>query len=68
MATYALIPQDEFTEEMLNGVIYPVNIEHGGFRMLEYNEQPDPISEHWVIFEGEDANVKCAEYLEKKQS
>ncbi len=67
MAKYALIPIADFNEEMLNGVNYPVNIEQQGFRMLEYNGQPDPTSEGWVIFSGEDANVKCAEYLTSQE-
>ena len=63
MNKYALIPIDLFTEEMLNSEAHPVNIEQGGFRLLKYSDQPDPIGEGWVIFSGEDANVKCAEYL-----
>ena len=63
MRKYALIPIADFNDEMLNNETYPANIEQSGFRMLEYSEQPDPIGEGWVIFSGEDANVKCAEYL-----
>jgi hypothetical protein len=65
MTKYAIIPIDQYDEETLNGVIYPVNINYGEFQMLEYNDQPNPTNENWVIFSGEDANVKCAEYLEE---
>lgn len=68
MNKYALIPIADFVDAMLNGVIYPVNIEHGGFRMLEYNDQPDPSGEGWVIFSGDDANAQCAEYLEQRNN
>jgi len=63
MNKYALIPIDQYDEETLNGVIYPVNINYGEFQMLEYNDQPNPTNENWVIFEGENSNVKCAEYF-----
>ena len=64
MNKYALIPIELFDEEMLSGVVYPVYIDYNErWKMLEYNEQPDPTGEGWVIFEGEDANVKCAEYI-----
>ena len=65
MTKYAIIPIDQYDEETLNGVIYPVNINYGEFQMLEYNDQPNPTNENWVTFSGEDANVKCAEYLEE---
>ena len=37
--------------------------ESGNYTILKYHDEPDPTGEHWVIFTGEDANVKCAEYL-----
>lgn len=64
MHTYAIIPIDLFTFEMLNGVDYPISIDINAFKMLEYNSLPDPIGEGWVIFSGEYANVQCAEYLD----
>lgn len=64
-AKYALIPIELFNEEMLNGVSYPVCIDYGNWKMLEYNDEPDPIGEGWVIFSGEDANIECAKYLEE---
>jgi hypothetical protein len=63
MNRYALILIDLFDESMLNGVNYPVCIEHEQWKMLEYTEQADPIGDDWVIFEGEYSNVKCAEYI-----
>jgi len=63
MATYALIPVELFSEEMTNGVVYPVCMDMGNFKMLEYNDQPDPTGEGWVIFDGENSNVKCSEYI-----
>jgi len=63
MTKYALILIELFNIEMLNGVHYPVNIEISGFKMLEYNDQSDPTGEGWVIFEGENSNVKCSEYI-----
>lgn len=63
MSKYALIPIELFNEKMLNGVDYPVNMEYQGFKLLEYNDQPDPTGEGWIIF---DSNVKCAEYLTKQ--
>lgn len=65
MSRYALIPIEQFIEEMLNGVDYPVNIEMNNFKILEYNEQPDPTGEGWIIFKGENANIDCAEYLKR---
>jgi len=63
MRKYAVIPIVDFSPEMLNGVNYPVNIEQQGFRTLEYNDQPDPIGDGWIIFSGDDANTQCSEYL-----
>jgi len=60
---YALILIELFNIEMLNGVHYPVNIEMNGFQMLEYNSQPDPTGNGWIIFEGENSNVECSEYI-----
>lgn len=67
MSKYALIPIEQFNEELLNGIDYPVNMQINNYRALEYNDQPDPTGEGWVIFEGEDANAKCAEYITSKQ-
>jgi len=65
MNRYALIPIELFDETMLNGVSYPVCIDYNEtWKMLEYNDQPNPIGEGWVIFEGEDSNIMCAEYIE----
>lgn len=64
MRSYAIIPIEDYSDEMLNDVKYPVVTETLGFKMLEYNEQPDPIGEGWVFFKGDDSNVRCAEYLE----
>ena len=64
MNKYAIIPIELYNADDLQAD-YPVNIEYGKFQMLEYVDQPDPIGEGWVIFSGEDANVKCAEYLDE---
>jgi hypothetical protein len=64
MRKYAVIPIDFYIAEDLTSS-YPVNSEVGAFQVLEYVNEPDPIGEHWVIFTGEDANVKCYEYLEQ---
>jgi hypothetical protein len=37
--------------------------ESGNYTVLKYHDVADPIGEGWVIFSGEDANVRCAEYL-----
>jgi len=63
MHTYAIIPIDLFTFEMLNGVDYPICIDINAFKMLEYNSLPDPIGEGWITFKGANANINCAEYL-----
>ena len=63
MHTYAIIPINLFNFEMLNGINYPIVIDIDNFKMLEYNDQPDPIGEGWIIFKGENANIDCAEYL-----
>ena len=62
MRKYAVIPIDIYNAEDLTSS-YPVNTEVGLFQVLEYTTEPDPIGDGWVIFSGEDANVKCAEYL-----
>jgi hypothetical protein len=38
--------------------------ESGNYTLLKYHDEPDPQGDGWVIFSGEDANVKCAEYLD----
>lgn len=48
---------------MLNGINYPIVIDMDYFKMIEYNDQPDPTGEGWVIFKGENANIDCAEYI-----
>lgn len=63
MRKYAVIPIEIYNAEDLTSS-YPVNAEVGLFQVLEYTEENDPIGDGWVIFSGEDANVKCAEYLE----
>jgi hypothetical protein len=66
MNKYALIPIELFDEEMLSGVVYPVCIDYNErWKMLEYNEQPDPTGEGWVIFSGDNANIDCAEFIEQ---
>lgn len=63
MNKYALILLELFTEEILNGVVYPVCIDSGKWKLLEYTTEDNPTGEDWIIFEGEDSNVKCADYL-----
>lgn len=65
MNKYALILLDDYSDEMLNGVNYPVCIDYGKWKMLEYNDEPDPIGD-WLIFEGEDSNLQCSQYLKSQ--
>lgn len=58
---YAVIVIEYFDRESLGD--YPVIDERENYAIIEYNTEPNPTGEHWVIFEGEDANVRCAEYL-----
>lgn len=60
---YAIIPLENFTEEMIKGAEYPVVIEQSGYKMLEYNDQPAPTGEGWILFSGDDSNIKCADFL-----
>ena len=64
MNKYALILFSDFTEDMLNGIAYPVNVNIEQYILIEYKDQPNPIGEGWVIFEGEDSNIRCAAYIE----
>lgn len=59
---YAVISKEVFTEEMLGDVKYPVRSEINEHIVIEYTTEPDPIGD-WILFEGEGANVRCAEYL-----
>ena len=61
---YAVILIEHFNPEEIAGVYSIVDVREK-YTLIEYVTEPDPIGEHWVIFEGEDANVRCAEYLEE---
>jgi len=58
---YAIIKIEHFDREALGS--YPIIEEREQYAIIEYTTEPDPTGEGWVIFEGEDANVKCAEYI-----
>lgn len=62
MNKYAVISELEFTEDMLGGVAYPVHSLRNGHVIIEYTIEVDPIGD-WILFEGDGANVRCAEYL-----
>ena len=64
MNKYAVISTDKFIREEVEGT-YSIIDERESFVIIEYVTEPDPIGEHWVIFTGKDANVKCAEYLDE---
>jgi hypothetical protein len=59
---YAVIHIELFNRLEVDGV-YSIIDEREKYVLIEYTTEPDPIGEGWVIFSGEDANVKCAEYL-----
>jgi len=59
---YAVIFIEHFNRQEIEGVYSIVDVREK-YALIEYVTEPDPIGEHWVIFEGEDANVRCAEYL-----
>jgi len=67
MNKYAVIAIEHFNSEDVYSV-YSIIDEREFYVLIEYTTEPNPTGEHWAIFEDEDANVKCAEYLEKKQS
>ena len=62
MNKYAVILIEYFTPDMAEG--YSIVNENEVFVLIEYTTEPDPTNEHWVIFSGEGANVKCYEYLQ----
>jgi hypothetical protein len=59
---YAVIHIELFNRLEVEGV-YSIIDERETYAIIEYTTEPDPTGEGWVIFEGEDSNVKCAEYL-----
>jgi hypothetical protein len=63
MNKYAVILIEHFDREALGS--YPIIEEREQYVIIEYTTEPDPIGDGWVIFSGEDANVKCAEYLDE---
>ena len=62
MTKYAVIHIELFNRLEVEGV-YSIIDERETYAIIEYTTEPDPIGDGWVIFSGEDANVKCAEYL-----
>ena len=62
MNKYAVILIEYFTPDMAEG--YSIVNENEVFVLIEYTTEPDPTNGYWVIFSGEDANVKCYEYLD----
>ena len=64
MNKYAIILQEDFNNDMLN-VKYPVNIIYRDYIMLEYVNEPDPIGDGWIIFDGENSNKDCYNYLQE---
>lgn len=63
MNKYAVISIEHFNREELQGV-YSIVDEREHYVLIEYTTETNPTGEHWVIFSGEGANVKCAEYLQ----
>ena len=61
MNKYAVILIEHFTPDMVKD--YSIVTENEVYVLIEYNDQPDPVNEHWVIFQGEDSNLRCSEYL-----
>ena len=61
---YAVIPIELYNAESLL-VKYPIIDVREKYALIEYVTEPDPTGEGWVIFEGEDSNVKCAEYIDE---
>jgi hypothetical protein len=61
MNKYAVILIEHFTPDMVED--YSIVSENEVYVLIEYTTEPDPTNEHWVIFSGECANVKCSEYL-----
>jgi hypothetical protein len=59
---YAVILIEHFNQEEISGV-YSIIDERETYAIIEYTTEPDPIGDGWVIFSGEDSNLKCAEYL-----
>ena len=55
------IEMPTFETVSVDGV--PTTTEGQVYMMLEYTNQPDPTGEGWVIFDGEDSNVKCSRYI-----
>ena len=62
MTKYAVIHIELFNRLEVDGV-YSIIDERETYAIIEYTTEPDPIGEVWVIFSGEYANVRCAEYL-----
>ena len=62
MNKYAVIHIELFNRLEVEGV-YSIIDERETYAIIEYTTEPDPTGEGCVIFEGEDANVKCAEYI-----
>ena len=65
MNKYAVIPFDKFNSQEVEGVYSIIDVREK-YTLIEYVTEPDPTGEHWVIFEGEDANIKCADYMDTR--
>ena len=61
MNKYAVILIEFFTPEMV--AEYSIVMETEIYVLIEYTTEPDPSNDNWVIFSGEGANVKCAQYI-----
>jgi len=64
MNKYAVISTDKFVREDVEGT-YSIIDERESFVIIEYVTEADPIGEDWVIFTGENSNVKCSKYLDE---
>jgi len=66
MNKYAVILLEDFKIEDLNGVAYPVCMDMGKWKMLEYTTEADPPG-NWMVFSGENANSECSKYLSEHE-
>lgn len=64
---YAVISVENFNEEMLVDY-YPVLQRGEQWVIVEYNDQENPSGQGWHIFEGENANRKCAKFLRENEN